>query len=178
MLALLAVETAETQAEEAVNPILPVANEAFYAVLFFTLLYLLVRYVLLPPVERTMDERAQRIRAERDAAEAARSGAGTVVSDFDEQLAEARAEAAAVIDAARADAERERQAILAAAEADVAVQREAAMAEIDAAKADAMAQLKPQVVALAVGAASRVIDRPLDPTRQRPVVDRYLDSLN
>lgn len=178
MLALLAVESAETQAEEAVNPILPVANEAFYAVVFFALLYLLVRYVLLPPVERTMDDRAQRIRTEREAAEAARSGAGTVVSDFDVQLAQARAEAAAIIDAARAEAEQERQAILAAAEADVSAQRQAAQAEIEAAKAQAMAQLKPQVVALAVSAASRVIDRPLDPANQRPVVDRYLDSTN
>ena len=176
MLALLAVETAETQAEDPVNPILPVWNEVFYTVVFFSLLYLLVRYVLLPPVQRTMDERAERIRQEREAALAARAGAGSAVSDFDDQLVGARAEAAAIIDAARVEAEQERQAILAAAEADVATQRAAAAAEIEAAKAQAMGQLQPQVVALAVGAASRVIGRPLDPAAQRPIVDRYLAS--
>lgn len=176
MFALLAVETAETQAEDPVNPILPVANEIFYTVIFFSLLYLLVRYVLLPPVQRTMDERAERIRQEREAAQAARLGAGSAVTDFDQELAPARAEAAAIIDAARNEAEQERQAILAAVEAEVATQRATAAAEIDAARAQAMSQLRPQVVTLAVGAASRVIGRPLDPAAQRPIVDRYLAS--
>jgi F-type H+-transporting ATPase subunit b len=177
MLAILAV-TAEGQAEDPVNPILPVANEAFYAALFFALLFFLVKYVLLPPVQKTMDDRAERIRTERLAAETARSGAGSVVSDFDDQLAEARAEAAAIVDAARAEGEAERQQIIAAATAEIAAQREAAMAEIEQAKAQALTQIKPQVVTLAVGAASRVIGRPLDEAGQRPVIDRYLDSVN
>jgi F-type H+-transporting ATPase subunit b len=179
MWAVLAVETAETQVgEEEINPILPVWNEAFYTVIFFAILFVLVKYVLLPPVQRTMDDRAERIRSNREAADVARSQAGTVVSDFDDQLADARAEASVIIDAARAEAEAERQSIIGAVEAEISTRREASQAEIAAAKAQALAQLKPQVVTLAVNAASRVIDRPLDPSAQQPIVDRYLDSVN
>jgi F-type H+-transporting ATPase subunit b len=177
MLAILAA-TAEAQTEDPVNPILPVWNEAFYTALFFAILFVLVKYVLLPPVQKTMDDRAERIRAERDAAEAARTGAGTVVSDFDEQLAGARAEAAAIVEAARAEAEAERQQIIAAVEADISAERDAALAEIERAKADAMTQIRPQVVTLATGAASRIIGRPLNEADQRGAIDRYLDSVN
>lgn len=174
---LLAVEAAE-EAEEVANPILPTINEIFWGAIFFATLFLLVKYVLLPPVRRTLDARAEKIRADREAAEAARAGAGAVVTDYDDQLAGARAEAAAIVDAARAEAEQERQRILAAVEAEVSAQRDAAMAEIAQAKAEAMGRLRPQVAQLAVGAASRVIDRPLDPQNQAPVIDRYLDSVN
>jgi F-type H+-transporting ATPase subunit b len=174
---LLAVEAAE-EAEEVTNPILPTTNEIVWGAIFFALLFVLVKYVLLPPVRRTLDARSEKIRGDREAAQAARAGAGAVVTDYDDQLAGARAEAAAIVDGARAEAEQERQRILSAVEAEVSVQREAAMAEIAAAKADAMSRLRPQVTQLAVGAASRVIDRPLDPQNQVPVIDRYLDSAN
>lgn len=177
MIAVLAV-TAEAQQEDPVNPILPVANEAFYAALFFAILWALVKYVLLPPVQKTLDEREERIRAERAAAEAARSGAGSVVTDFEVQLADVRAEAAAIVDAARSEAEAERQRIMAAVEAEVSVQRDAAVQEIEAAKSRALAQLRPEVRNLAVGAASQVIGRPLDERTQESVIDRYLDSAN
>jgi F-type H+-transporting ATPase subunit b len=177
MLAVLAV-TAEAQQDDPINPILPVANEAVYAALFFAILWALVKYVLLPPVQKTLDDREERIRAERAAAEAARTGAGSVVSDFEEQLAGARAEAAAIVDAARAEAEAERQQIIAAVEAEVSAQRDAALAEIEQAKAQALAQMRPEVRNLAVGAASQVIGRPLDASGQRAIIDRYLDSTN
>jgi F-type H+-transporting ATPase subunit b len=174
---IVAVEAAE-ESEGVTNPILPTGNEMLWGAIFFALLFLLVKYVLLPPVRRTLDARAEKIRGDREAAQAARAGATSVVTDYDDQLAGARAEAAAIVDAARAEAEQERQRLLAGVEAEVNTQREAALAEIAAAKADAMARLRPQVAELAVGAASRVIDRPLDTRSQTPVVNRYLDSTN
>ena len=174
---LLAVEAAE-EAEEVSNPILPTLNEIFWGAIFFAALFLLVKYVLLPPVRRTLDGRAEKIRSDREAAQAARAGAGSVVTDYDDQLSGARAEAAAIVDAARVEAEQERQRILGEVEAEVSAQREATMAEIARAKADAMGRLRPQVAQLAVGAASQVIDRPLDARNQDPVINRYLDSTN
>jgi F-type H+-transporting ATPase subunit b len=177
VLTVLAV-VAEAQQEEPLNPIIPLPNEGLYTALFFAILFVLVKYVLLPPVQTTMDERAERIRLDRESARIAREEAASVVSDFDAELAKVRAEAAVIIDAARAEGEATRRQIMAAAEADVADQRAVALAEIEQAKAQALAQLKPQVVTLAALAASRVVDRPLDVSSQRPIIERYLDSLN
>ena len=176
---LLAVEEeGEHAAEAAPNPILPVANELFWGAISFAALYLLIRYVLLPPVQRIMNERAATIQADRDAADAARAKAASATSELDDQLAGVRAEASAIIEEARNEAEGERQRLVARAEREVSAMKEIAETEISRERDEAMASLRPQVADLAVGAASKVMNRQIDPGTARPVIDRYLDNPN
>jgi F-type H+-transporting ATPase subunit b len=170
---ILAVEATEQS-----NPILPTVPELFWGALSFAALYLLVTFVLLPPVKKTMNDRADRIRADLDAADAARASAGSAAGEVHDQLADVRAEAGSVVDAARAEAEAERAQIIGAAEAEVATLRADADAEIQAARTEALAGVRPQVAELAANAAGRVIGRDLDVTTTQSVVDRFLDSPN
>ena len=113
MLTLLATEAGE-EAAEAANPILPTSNELFWGALCFFALWALVKFVLLPPVKQIMDQRADTVRADLDAADQARATAGSAASEVQDQLADVRTEASAVVDAARAEADAEVQQILAA----------------------------------------------------------------
>lgn len=163
---------------EADNPILPVVSEMFWGAIAFFGLWALVKYVLLPPVRATMDARAAKIRGDLDAAEIARSKAGSAVAEAQDQLAGVRAEATEIIEAARAEAEQERAGVIAAAESEAAEIRTAAAEEIAVARAEVMAQVRPQVAELATDAASRVMNRPIELSDAQPVVDRFLSNPN
>lgn len=166
------------EAAEADNPILPVVSEMFWGAIAFFSLWALVKFVLLPPVKATMDARAAKIRGDLDAAEIARSKAGSAASEAQDQLAGVRAEAAEIVEAARAEAEGERATVIAAAEAEAASIRAAAADEITAARSEAMAGVGPAVAELATDAASRVMNRPIALGDAQPVVDRFLSNPN
>lgn len=172
---LLAAEEGE---EGATNPILPEVNELFWGAISFAVLYFLIRYVLLPPVQRVMNDRAATIQADRDAADAARAKAGSASAELDDQLADVRAEAAGVIEEARAEAEAERQRLVARAEREVSAMKEIAETEIARDREEAMSALRPQVAQLAVGAASKVMNRQIDAGAAQPVIERALDNPN
>lgn len=170
---ILAAEAAEPD-----NPILPAGPEMFWGAVCFGALFVLVKFVLLPPVKRVMNARADQIRADLDAADRAKAQAGSAVGEVHDQLADVRAEAAEIIDAARTEAEAERATIIAAAEEEVASLRAEADAEISAAREAALAGASDQVAELAADAASRVMGRQVELSSAQPIVDRYLNNPN
>lgn len=172
---LLAAEEAEGGAS---NPILPTSNELFWGVISFAALYLLVRYVLLPPVQRVMNDRRATIQADRDAADAARAKVASAGSELAEELADVKAEAAAMIEAARAEADAERERLVGRAEREVAAMQEITDQEIAREREEALAAIRPQVAELAVGAASRIMNRQISLDSALPVVNRELDNPN
>lgn len=177
MLAATLMLAAETVAEESetVNPILPTGPELFWAVVTFFLLWMLLRYVLLPPVTRVMAEREDRLREARAAAESATTGAGDAVAAYDRRIAEARGEANDIVAAARDEVDQYRAAKLAEANAEIAALRDQAAQEVAAAKGAAMAQLRTQVAAVAVAAASRVVQKDLPLDAQLQVIEDYVN---
>lgn len=166
------------EAAEADNPILPVVSEMFWGAIGFFGLWALVKFVLLPPVQATMEARDAKIRGDLDAAEIARSKAGSAASEVQDQLAGVRTEAAEVVESARAEAEAERATVITAAEAEAASIRAAAADEIAAARSEAMAGVGPAVAELATDAASRVMSRPIALGDAQPVIDRFLSNQN
>ncbi len=180
MLFLLAAEDgAEHGAvEAATNPIIPDIAEMFWTAVFFLLLLALVNYVFLPPIRKVMEERAERIHDDLAAAEADRAKAANADGEFADELADVRAEAHTVIDAARAEAMERRAELVAAAEADVAAMRAEAEAEIATARVEAMAAIGPQVTDVATQAASQALGRTVDVGSVRPLVDQYLTNPN
>lgn len=174
---LLALEGAEAESVPP-NPILPAVPEMVWGAIAFGTLWALVKFVLLPPVLKIMAERADQVRSDYDAADVAKSNAGSAATAVADQLVDVRAEAAVVVDAARNEAEAERAKLISAAEADVAELRGAADAEIETARATALAGIRPQVAEVATSAASRVMNRDIDLGSATGIVDRFLDNPN
>lgn len=177
LFALLAAEEVEGEAE-VVNPILPELSEMFWGAIFFLTLLALVNFVFLPAAKRAMNDRAATIRADLDAAEAARARAVSASAEAQDDLAGARAEAAAIIDAARTEANAERERLLGRVEREVAAMRELAEGDIATERAQALASLRPNVVELAADAASKIMDRQVTVAEAEPIVNRYLDNMN
>lgn len=175
MLALVSVLAAESA--ETINPVVPdEIGEIFWGAVGFFGLWILLRYVCLPPLMKIREERVQKVQADNEAAAAAETAAEQVRRDYDATLAEARAEANRIVEAARAASEAQRAEAVREAEAEVAEQRQAAIAELDTARAAALGQIREDVAQLAVSAASKVVQTDLDVAANRGTVDEYVNQ--
>ncbi|HEV2370790.1 MAG TPA: F0F1 ATP synthase subunit B [Streptosporangiaceae bacterium] len=160
------------------NPILPDPVELIIgAVAFFIVLGVLWK-VLLPRIQKTLEERTDAIEGGLKRAEDAQEKANATLAEYQQQLQEARHEAARL----RQQAQEDGAAIIAEmreqATAEARRLVEAAKAQIEADRAQALQSLRTEVGALAVELASRVVGESLaEEARQRRVVDRFLDEL-
>ncbi len=173
-------ETGASAASEATkepsNPVIPDVSEVVWAAICFFLLLLLVYTVLMPTLRRLMNERDAKIRGDRDATERTRDSLVSARRDYDAALGDARVEANRIIEGARAEAEAHRQSLQSAADHEIAVLRQSAQDEIAAARTSALGRLHGDVIDMAVGAASAVMQRPIDRSRAMSTIDRALSK--
>jgi F-type H+-transporting ATPase subunit b len=162
---------------EAPNPIIPEVTEIIWGGIAFVVLLVLMQWKLFPAVKRGMDRRAEKIRDDLDAAETARTEALGVKAGYEAELADARAEAGRIIDAARGDAERVRADLIARAETEAAELRQRSDADVEAAKRQALADLQGEVSEIVIGAAETVIGRNLDRDTQMQLIESYIDDV-
>lgn len=171
-LVLLGAEEAEP------SPLLPHTTEIIVGLVAFTLLFLFLRAKVFPVFERTFADRTEAIEGEIARARQEREEAQRLLAQYQQQLGEARDEAARI----RTDAQSQRAEIVEEArnEARVEAQRitEAATAQIASERLQALTELRREVGALAVELAGRIVGESLeDEARQRRTVERYLSEL-
>ena len=162
---------------EAPSPILPATEELVWGSISFVLLLGLMWKFAFPAVKKGMEGRSERIRADLDAAEQAKSEAVGVLDGYKAQLADAKAEAARIIEEARQAADALKRDQEARLQTELAEARARAAADIEAAKAQATADLRGELAELAVGAASAVVNKNLDPAAQSQLIEDYISSV-
>src|SRR5262249_35011558 len=155
------------------NLILPATNELIWGGLSFLVLFLLLRKFAYPALKQGMESRTERIRNDLASADSAKAEAEAVLDQYRAQLADARAEARRIIEAADA-VKRDHEARL---QTELAEVRARAVADIDAAKAQAMSDLRGEVAQLAIGAAETVVQRNLDADTQTQLVEDYINQV-
>jgi F-type H+-transporting ATPase subunit b len=166
--------TTTTTAKEAPNPILPVGNELWWGTGCFLVLVVLMRVWLFPKVKKGMVARNAKIKGDLDDAERIREEAADDVASYEAALAEARGEAARILEVARHEVDADRTAKVSAANASIAEQRAVATAEIDAARQAAQSQVEDIVVEVASSAAERILGAPVDRAAARPIVSEVV----
>lgn len=163
--------------QESPNLILPATDELVWgSISFAVLLFLLYKYAY-PPVKQSMEARTERIRAELQAADTAKAEAQGVLDEYRAQLNDAKAEAGRIIEEARqaADAIKRDQEVR--LQSELAELRQRAVADIEAAKANAMSDLRGEVALLAIGAAETVVQHNLDGETQTQLVEDYINQV-
>lgn len=137
------------------------ASQIFWALIFFGFIFFVIGRGMVPKIMATIETRDQQIAADLAAAEAARKAADAQDEAWRGQSNRQRAEAQAVIAAAKADAAKAseirlgtaNQAIdarVAEAEARIAAARAGALDEIEAVAADAAGDIVSRVAGLTV----------------------------
>jgi F-type H+-transporting ATPase subunit b len=163
--------------QEAPSPILPEMNELIWGGISFLLLFLLMWKFAFPAIKEGMNNRTERIRADLDAAESAKAEAVTTLDGYKAQLADAKNEAARIIEEARQSADALKRDQEARLQTELAEARARAAADIEAAKAQATADLRGELAQLAVGAASAVVNKNLDAAAQTQLIEDYINSV-
>lgn len=165
------------ECNEAPSPILPEKDELIWGGISFFLLLALMWKLALPAVKKGMEARTERIRSDLDAAESAKSEAVGVLDGYRSQLADAKSEAARIIEEARQAADALKKDQESRLQTELAEARARAAADIEAAKAQATADLRGELATLAVGAASAVVNKNLDPAAQTQLIEDYINQV-
>jgi F-type H+-transporting ATPase subunit b len=160
------------------NPLLPAPIEIILSVVFVLLLTVVIARFVVPRFEATYAERTEAIQGGIEKAEKAQEAAEAALREYNEQLAEARTEAARI----REDAKTQGTQILAElreqAQAEAARIRTQGEAQLEAERAQVMAQLRNEIGGLATTLASRIVGESLeDDERARRTVDRFIADL-
>jgi F-type H+-transporting ATPase subunit b len=162
---------------EAPSPILPAIDELVWGSLSFLVLLALMWKFAFPAIKGGMNARTERIRSDLDAAEVAKTEAVGVLDGYKAQLADAKAESARIIEEARQAADALKKDQEARLQTELAEARARAAADIEAAKAQATADLQGELATLAVGAASAVVNKNLDPAAQTQLIEDYINQV-
>src|SRR5215207_1293600 len=179
MLLYLATESGTPVEESGPNPVIPPGSEIIIGLITFGIVvYVLMRYAW-PRMEATFEARRDAIEGGIKRAEEAQEEAKRLLTEYRQQLAEARTEAAQIRDNARAEGQRiieemrttaqeESARIVARGEEQLSVQRQQVVRE-----------LRGEIGTLATQLAERMVGESLgeDAARQR-TVDRFLDDLD
>ena len=142
----------------------------------FLILFGVLYALLYKPVLRMLDQRASRIRESLQNAERARDEAAQSREDMERQLDEARSEGQAMITQAREVADRFREEELAKARQEIDGERTRAQANIQRERDAAIEELRHEFADLAMKAAERVVERSLDESSHRDLIDKVLEE--
>lgn len=164
--------------EELPNPLLPETYDIVWSLFIVVVLgFVFLKYAL-PKIQAVLDERTEKIEGGLALAESAQAEAQAALAEYQQQLQDARTEAARI----REEARTEGGAIVAEsrtrAQAEAARIVETAQRQIEAERQQASVSLRTEVGALATELASKIVGESLeDEARRSRVVDRFLDDL-
>ena len=170
--------TALLASEEEPSILLPATADLIWGTVSFVILFFFFWKFVLPAAKKLADERAEKIEGGLARAEKAQAEAASMLKQYQEALAEARTEAAAIRNAAQADRasiveEARSEAVAAATEVS-----QRAHAQIAAEQAQVVSGLQREVGALALDLAGRIVGEVLtDDARARAAVDRFIADL-
>jgi len=170
---LTAAEEAETP-----NPLLPETYDIVWSLFIVIVLGVVFLKYALPKIQAVLDERTELVEGGLAKAENAQAEAAAALAEYQQQLQDARTEAARIREEARAEG----TAIVAESRTRAAAEAarivENAQRQIDAERQQASVSLRNEVGTLATDLASKIVGESLaDEARRSRVVERFLDEL-
>jgi F-type H+-transporting ATPase subunit b len=146
------------------------------AIVQFGLLYFLLQRFLWSPIQKALHDRAERIRQGLETAETAKRERAQMQTEVERLLSEARREASAIAERTTKAAEAAATEIRAQAKAEGDRLRERARTDAEQLHQQALTQLRGEVAAMAVLAASRILGKEVDANTHRALIERSLDE--
>lgn len=143
---------------------------------FLIFLGLLYRYAWTPIIQ-ALEEREEAIDGSIRRAEEALAEAKQIQADNKKARREAEKEAQHVLREARESAEELRNEEMEKTREKIRQMQEQAQAEIEREKQGALEELRDEVAELAIQAASKILKEDMDGSRQRQLVDDFIDNL-
>lgn len=147
-------------------------------VINFLILVVLLKAVAYKPIVKMLKEREDKIAQSIKAAEDDEAKAKSALVEYQDQLAGARIKAQEIVDKAMKRAQEERDASVLETKKELEQMRKAAQEDIIRERERAVAQLKGEVVALSMAAASKIISTNLDVAGNEKLVSEFIEKLD
>lgn len=159
-------------------PIIPHPVELIFGLVTFAILYWVVAKKVVPRLESIYAERTAAIEGGINKAEEAQAQAQAALEEYNQQLAEARAESHKMREDAKAQGAQIVAEMREQAQAEATRITESAQKQIEAERQQAVVSLRSEVGRLSTDLAGRIVGESLhDGDRQRGVVERFLAEL-
>ncbi|MEV4315829.1 F0F1 ATP synthase subunit B [Actinocrispum sp. NPDC049592] len=166
-------------AESSPNPVIPHPAEIILGLVTFLLLLFVVWKFVVPRFEALYSERAEKIEGGIEKAERLQAQAEENLEKYKELLADANAAAARIRDDARIEAEQIREELRVQAQEEAARIVAQGRNQLEAQRAQIVAELRADLGRTAVELASRIVGESLEEeARRRGTVDRFLEELD
>ena len=150
---------------------------AFWTVVAFLIVFWILSKYAWPAITSAMETREDKITESMDRAERALAEARQISADNEKARREAEQEAQRILREARDASEQLRAQELDKTRAQIKQAQEAAQAEIEREKQSAIEQLRTEVTELAIQAAGKILEENMDDSRQRKLVDKFINDL-
>ena len=150
---------------------------ALFVLLNFLVLFFVAKKFLFVPVKNMIDSRQKEIDTMYAQADAAKENALALEEEYKTQLAQSRETGEAMVKEAMDRAKSREEEILRQADREAEAIRQKASADIAREKRQALNDAKNEISALAVEIAGKVVGVTLDETRQKQLVDSFLEEL-
>lgn len=144
---------------------------------FLILVAILAKFAY-KPLMQALEDREQKIAENIDSAQQERQDAERLKLEYKQQLVEVRAQAQAIVEKAEKLAEENKEEILKAARAESARILKSAQEEVVRERELALAQLRGEVVALSIAAATKIIKENLDTEVNANLVSDFIEKLD
>lgn len=176
---MAATEEAEPMgAGENAIPILPYLPELIFGLIVFGIFYWFVAKYIVPNLEKAYAERRAAIEGGMEAAEQARAEADAAKKQYEDQLGEARAEAARIREHAKEQGAQIIAEMRQQASTEASRITETAHKQIEAERQQASVQLRGEVGRLSTDLAGRIVGHELqDSSSRQGLIDRFLAEL-
>jgi F-type H+-transporting ATPase subunit b len=174
---LLAQEAEHGAAAGGVNLLEPHAGLMFWTLIIFVVLLVILSKFAFKPLTAAVEARERALEEAIANAKRDRDQAATLLAEQRAALDASRAEAQGLIAQARAGAEKMRGELLEDTRRQQQEMLDRARQDIEGEKVRAIADLRREAVDLAIAGAGKIVERNLDDTTNREMVERFLASL-
>ncbi len=157
--------------------IIPNPGIFLWTIVTFLIVLIILKAKAWAPLIATLDKRESDIRESLDAAEKAREEAEKVSQDYEEKVQKAQHEAQQIVAEGKAAGERMKADIEASAKANADEMIVKAKEQIDAERTKAIQDIQSVVVDISLSAASKIIERNLDSSDNRKLVDDTIEGI-
>ena len=165
---------AEENSDLGIGILIPNLSEFIPALIAFLVIWVVLAKFAWPMIVGMLDKRQETIKNNLDEAEAAKIEAERSLEEYKKQLADARREAAGIVDEARRAGEQVKADITAQAQAQADEMIAKAKKSIEKEKLAAIADLQSSVADLSVAVAGRFIGEGLSEADQRKLIEKYV----
>jgi F-type H+-transporting ATPase subunit b len=177
-LAAAALAAADGQQVEGIRLLIPAAADIVGSLVVVLIIAIPFWKYVLPTFQKVFDERAEKIEGGLAKAELAQAEAAATLADYQQHLAEARAEAARIREDARAEGAQIVTELKRKAQDEAGRIADTSRKQIEAERQQAAVSLRAEVGTLATELASKIVGESLaDEARRSRVVERFLDDI-